>query len=116
MTTETNINRQTFWTFSILTIILCGIFSVLNLYEFYLIGILKQTEGYPFGGEGSTPYYYKSSRLYSIVNLVWGLLFFITLFLVTWRTIKGNRKNTFWLFGLTILLIIGQFFHGQIGT
>ena len=116
MTTETNINRQTFWTFSILTIILCGIFSLMNLSEFYLIGILNQTDGYPFGGEGSTPYYYKSSRLYSIVNLIWGLLFLTTLLYATWRIIKGNRKNTFWLFGLTILLIIGQFFHGQIGT
>ena len=88
----------------------------MNLSEFYLIGILNKTDGYPFGGEGPTPYYYKTAELYSTVNLIWGLLFFTTLLLVVWTIIKGQRKNIFWVLGLTVLLILGQLLHGQIGT
>lgn len=116
MTTETNISRPTFLTISILTIILCGLLTLVNLGEFYLIGILNNTDGYPFGGEGPKPYYYKTARLYSTVNLIWGLTFLTTLFLTILTTTKGQRKNAFWFLGLTVLLILGQFLHGQIGT
>lgn len=95
---------------------LSGLFALMNLSEFYLIGILNKTDGYPFGGEGPTPYYYKTAGLYSKVNLIWGLIFFTTLLLAIWAIIKGQRKNVFWFLGLTILLILGQFLHGQIGT
>lgn len=88
----------------------------MNLGEFYLISILNKTDGYPFGGEGPTPYYYKTAGLYSTVNLIWGLIFLATLLLTIRTTIKGQRKNVFWFLGLTILLILGQFLHGQIGT
>ncbi|MBK6364724.1 MAG: hypothetical protein IPN49_03635 [Saprospiraceae bacterium] len=116
MTTQTIINRPTFLTISILTILLSGLLTLMNLSEFYLIGILNKTDGYPFGGEGPTPYYYKTAGLYSTVNLVWGLIFLTTLLFAIRTSIKGQRKNVFWLLGLTILLILGQFLHGQIGT
>jgi len=116
MTTEINIIRPTFWTISILTIILSGLLTLMNLSEFYLIGVVGQTEGYPFGGEGPTPYYYKTSGLYSTVNLIWGLLFLLILSFSIRTIIKGQRKNIFWFLGLTVLLIIVQFLHGQIGT
>jgi len=103
-------------TISILTIILGGLLTLMNLSEFYLIAILNKTEGYPFGGEGPTTYYYKTAGLYSTVSLVWGLLFLTTLLLAIWIIIKGQRNNVFWFLGLTVLLIIGQFLHGQIGT
>lgn len=114
--TETNINRPTFLTISILTIIPCGLFTLVNLGEFFLIGILNKTDGYPFGGEGPTPYFYKTAGLYSTVNLIWGLIFLTTLLLAVWTIIKGQRKNVFWFLGLTILLILGQFLQGQIRT
>ena len=88
----------------------------MNLSEFYLIGILNKTGGYPFGGEGPTPYYYKTAELYSIVNLIWGLIFLTTFLLAIWITIKGQRKKIIWLLGLTVILILGQIIHGQIGT
>jgi hypothetical protein len=88
----------------------------MNLSEFYLIVILKKTDSYPFGGEGPTPYYYKTSGLYSTVNLIWGLIFLTTLLLTIWTIIKGQRKNVFWFLGLTVLLILGQILYGQIGT
>ncbi len=87
----------------------------MNLSEFYLIGILNKTESYPFGGEGPTPYYYKTAELYSAVNLVWGLLFLTTLLLSIWTFLKGQRKNMFWFLGMTFLLLLGQILHGQIG-
>lgn len=116
MTTETKINRPTFLTISILTIILSGLLTLMNLSEFYLIGILNKTDDYPFGGEGPTPYYYKTSGLYSTVNLIWGLIFLTTLLLAIRTTIKGQRKKIIWFLGLTVILILGQFIHGQIGT
>ena len=116
MTTETQINRPTFLTISLLTIILSGLLTLMNLSEFYIIGVLNKTDGYPFGGEGPTPYYYKTAGLYSTVNLIWGLIFLTTLLLAIRTTIKGQRKNIFWFLGLTALLIFGQFLHGQIGT
>jgi hypothetical protein len=116
MTTETIISRLTFLTISILTILLSGLLTIINLSEFYLIGILNKTDGYPFGGEGPTPYYYKTTGLYSTVNLIWGLIFLMTLLFTIRATIKGQRKNVFCFLGLTILLILGQFLHGQIGT
>ncbi len=88
----------------------------MNLSEFYLIGILNNTDGYPFGGEGPTPYYYKIAGLYSTVNLIWGLIFLSTLLLAIRTIIKGQRKNAFWFLSLTFLLILGQFLHGQIRT
>jgi len=103
-------------TISILTIILCGLLTFMNLGEFYLIGILNKTDGYPFGGEGPTPYFYKTAALYSKVNLIWGLIFLTTLLFAIRTTIKGQQKNVFWFLGLIILLILGQFMHGQIGT
>lgn len=88
----------------------------MNLGEFYLIGILNKTDGYPFGGEGPTPYFYKTDALYSTVNLIWGLIFLTTLLFAIRTTINGQRKNVFWLLGLTVLLTLVQFMHGQIGT
>lgn len=99
-----------------MTIGLSGLFTLMNFSEFYIIGILNKTDGYPFGGECPTPYYYKTAGLYSTVNLIWGLLFLTTLLLAMWTIIKGQRKNIFLFLGLTILLILGQFLHGQIGT
>jgi hypothetical protein len=87
----------------------------MNLNEFFLIGILNQTDGYPFGGESQTPYYYRTARLYSTVNLIWGVISLSILLIAIRTTIKGQRKKIFWVLGLTVMLILGQFFHGQIG-
>ncbi len=102
-------------TISILTIFLCGLLTLMNLSEFFLIGILNKTDGYPFGGESPTPYYYRTAKLYSTVNLIWGVISLTTLLIAIRTTIKGQRKKIFWVLGLTVMLILGQFFHGQIG-
>ena len=83
--------------------------TLMGFSEFYFIGILNKTGGNPFGGEGPTPYYYKTAGLYSTANLVWGLHFLTTLLLFMWTTIKGQQKKVFWLLGLTAVPILGQF-------
>lgn len=88
----------------------------MNLSEFYIIGVLNKTDGYPFGGEGPTPYYYKTAGLYSTVNLIWGLICLTTLLLALRTTFKGQRNKIIWFLGMTVILILGQFLHGQIGT
>lgn len=115
MTTEKNISRLTFWIISVVTIIICGLLTFLNLSEFYKIGILRLTDGYHFGGEGPTPYYYKTVELYSMVNLIWGLLFLLNLAYTTWTVVKGQRKKTFLVFGVTLFLLLMLITHGQIG-
>jgi hypothetical protein len=116
MMTETNKNRPTFLTISIVTICICGLLTLLNLSEFYTIGILKQTDGYPFGGEGPIPYYYQTAELYSTVNFIWGFIFLSTLVLAIKTTIKGQRRMGLIVFGITLFLLLTKFFHGQIGT
>ena len=115
MTIETYINRPFFLTISIITICIGGLLAFLNLSEFYFIEILEQTDGYPFGGEGPTPYYYNTAKLYSTVNLIWGLLFLSVFIFAVWTTVKGQRKKGLLVFGVTLLLLLIQFIHGQIG-
>ena len=116
MTIETNQNKLTFWIFKPLPIIISGLFAIMNLSEWYKIGILHETSGYPFGGEGPIPYYYKSAELYSTLNFVWGLLFFLTMLYGVWIVISKQRNKTIVCLGLTFFLLLAMFVYGQIGT
>ncbi len=92
-------------------ILLSGFLAFFGLSEFYKIGILKQTEFYPFGGEGPVPYYYRTAELYSYVNLTYGIVFGTLIGIAIWNW-KRNKISGFITFGLTIILIIIQVFHG----
>ena len=107
--------RQQFWIIGIPTFLINGLLAFLNLGEFYKTRILKQTGDYTFGGEGPYPYYYKTAELYSTVNLIWGLLFFLTLLFTTWIMLKRQNKSIFYAFGLTLFLLLIMYIHGQIG-
>jgi len=96
-------------------VLLAGFMTFINLSEAYNIGILDQTGGYPFGGEGPTPYYYETAGLYAKVNLIWGLLFLGTLTYGIGTVFKGQRERTMWTFGLIVFLLIAMWIHGQIG-
>ena len=78
--------------------------------------IQGRTSEYPFGGEGPTPYYYKTAELYSTVTLIWGIVFLTVLIFSTWTVLTRKKKLTAISFGATILLILGLFIHGQIGA
>lgn len=94
-----------------ITILLSGFFAFVGLSEFYTIGIMKQTEFYPFGGEGPVPYYYRTAELYSYVNLTYGIAFGVLLGITIWNW-KRNKISGFTTFGLTIILILIQIYHG----
>jgi len=80
------------------------------------VKIQGRTAEYPFGGEGPTPYYYKTAEMYSTVNLIWGIVFLSILLFTSWTIIKGQKKLTAISFGSTIILLLGLFINGQIGT
>lgn len=101
---------------SSLTIILSGLLALMNFSEWYIVKIQGRTAEYPFGGEGSTPYYYKTAEMYSTVNLIWGIVFLSVLLFTSWTIKKGQKKLTAISFGSTIILLHGLFIHGQIGT
>ena len=88
-------------------IILNGIFALIGFFEFYKVGIKKELESYPFGGEGPVPYYYKTAELYSKVNLIYGIAFLILFVIGIWNW-KSNKINGMLIFGLTCLLILIQ--------
>lgn len=92
-------------------ILLSGFYAFFGLSEFYKIGVLKQIEFYPFGGEGPVPYYYRTAILYSYVNLTYGIAFGTIVGIAIWNW-KKNKISGFTTFGLTIILILIQFFHG----
>jgi len=109
-------NRQQNIVVKSLTMILCGLLAFINLSEWYFVKIQGRSAEYPFGGEGPTPYYYKTAELYSVVNLIWGIVFLSILIFTIWAIVTRRKKWTTLAFGLTIILLFGLLVHGQIGT
>jgi len=85
-----------------------------NFHEWIKIGLLKKVDNYPFGGEGPVPYYYKTAVLYSLIMLLWGLIFFANLIFGIISLIKKNPFRTYLAFGILFILILAQYLHGQI--
>jgi len=113
MTTFTIQRDKSIWLLFLVTVLLSGLFAFINFQEFVTVSILQKSAGYPFGGEGPTPWYYKTSRLYSTVNLIFGLLFFFILALTWWTFIKAKRKSLLVAFIVTLLLILIQIINTQ---
>jgi hypothetical protein len=101
------------WVLFIATIVLAGLFAFVNLSEFVTVGILKQTSGYPFGGEGSTPWFYKSAQLYVTINFVVGLLFLFLFSTSIWSFLKFKKNGLLISFGLSVFLVILQILASQ---
>jgi hypothetical protein len=66
--------------------------SAINVTEWVRVGILRRTAGYPFGGEGPVPYFYKTAELYSLVNCIFGALFLTLSVVVLWAVIKKQER------------------------
>lgn len=101
------------WLLFLATVLLSGLFAFINLSEFVKIGIFKQTSGYPFGGEGPTPWYYKTPQLYATVNLTFGSIFFSALAFSCWSFLMVKRRSLFATLILTLLFILIQILTGQ---
>lgn len=112
--TTLNIQRdKSAWLLLIATLLLTGLFAFVNLSEFVTVGVLKQKSGYPFGGEGPTPWFYKSAKLYATVNLVFGLLFLLPLATGVWSFIRVKKNVLVICFSVSVFLILLQILTGQ---
>ena len=98
----------------IIAILLNGLFAFIGFWEFYIVGIKKETENYPFGGEGPVAYFYKSAELYAKVNLVHGLVFGILFALSIWN-LKNGKFSAILILGLTLIAIFIQAYHSWTG-
>jgi hypothetical protein len=49
----------------ILPVLIGFLMAYVNLEEWYIVGVARDIAGYPFGGEGPVPYYYKTPELYA---------------------------------------------------
>lgn len=104
MTKLQRIKDIKFWFLAGLFFLLSGLMSYLCLQEFVTIGIFKETSGYPFGGEGPVPWYYKTAELYSKVCLTSGLGYLFAFIAGIGYTIKKNKKGIIIAFILPIVL------------
>lgn len=98
------------------SLLVCGLFAFINLSDWYVVKIQQQTAQYPFGGEGPTPYYYRSAELFSTVSLVWGILFLLAFAFVLWLVLSKREKGFRTALASTLLLIMGQFINAQMGV
>lgn len=101
---------------NLVAIILNGLLAFVNLLEWYVVAVQKQTTAYPFGAEGPVPYYYQTAELYSTISLLWGILFLAVFIFAIFTLIRSQRKSTYIALFLTIFLAFGQFIHAQIST
>jgi hypothetical protein len=113
MTTLIIQRDKSVWLLFLVTVLLSSLFAFINLSEFVIVGILQQTSGYPFGGEGPIPWYYETPQLYATVNLVFGLLFFSALAFSCWTFLKAKKKPLFVTLIVTLLFVSIQILNGQ---
>ena len=93
-----------------LLIPISAFFAVMDLSEYYIVGVLKDVEGYPFGGEGPVPYFYKTAELYAMVTLSYGVLFILLTILGIFN-IRKKLINGHLLFVIVFFLIIVRLLH-----
>lgn len=110
------IEKSTFITFYILTILIAGALSFLSLHEFYIVAVLGDIEDYPFGSEGPTSYFYRTASIYATVNFIWGLVYILIITLATYFLYKDKRFLIIILFLVTIVVFLMMLYHGQIGV
>ncbi len=98
-----------FWLLAFVTLFLSGSITIINFNEFIMIGLLKKTEGYPFGGEGPVPWHYQT-KLYAKFSLIFGILFLLTFLTSLWATFRVRKKELIITFLFTLFLIFVMIF------
>ncbi|WP_198989345.1 hypothetical protein [Hymenobacter sp. BT559] len=104
-----------FWLLAFFTIALAGSAAYLYGAEFVTVGILKQTAGYPFGGEGPAHWTYQTPTRYASFTGSVGLLALYLLGSALWATIKQKEASLGLTLFLTILLLAAALVMGMIG-
>ena len=100
------------WLLTGLTIVVAGFFALMNLVEWYTVGVQGKTEGYPFGGEGPVPDYYSSAERYSTTMLGWSIPFLLLLMGGVWPFARRKEVAALTCLGLTALAWVFMWFHG----
>jgi len=97
----------------IITLLISGLMTVLNLGQWFLVSIIGWTEAYSFGKKDAKPYFYKSADLFALVNLYWGLLFLAFFVLSLLAVFSKNKKLIISALTLNLLLVAGYIYHGS---
>jgi hypothetical protein len=108
-TKQTDNNNQRFpWIIPGIIVLTSLFFSFAGLSEFYFVSIKGETGGYPWGPVNEVPWYYQSKTVYSIYNLISGILFFIIGLFTFWATMKKYKKLAVLGVGVTVLFILAD--------
>ena len=110
MTKQQASSNIKFWLLAFVTLFLSGSITIINFNEFIMIGLLKKTEGYPFGGEGPVPWHYQTAELYAKFSLIFGILFLLTFLTSLWATFRVRKKELIITFLFTLFLIFVMIF------
>jgi hypothetical protein len=79
--------------------------ALVNLAEWFRVGVIGNISGYPFGGEGPVPYFYKTPQLYSAVCVIFGSI---------WLFLKRKRRMCLIASALIMALVLIEYVNGQI--
>lgn len=97
-----------FWILSVISILITGPLAFITLYEYINVGVLKNTDRYPFGLEGPVAgiEYYKSAELYSNRMLTEGLILLTLFGFILYFVIRRKRVGLLLLSSTLMLYII----------
>ncbi|TDN39985.1 hypothetical protein A8B98_16080 [Hymenobacter sp. UV11] len=104
-----------FWLLALLTIALAGGTAYLYGAEFVTVAILRQTAGYPFGGEGPAPWTYQTAARYAGFTGSIGLPALCLFGIALWATMKQKAALLGLTLFLTLLLLAVALVVGMIG-
>jgi hypothetical protein len=79
--------------FAVFILIAAGFFIYMFFEEFYITGIYKKMNGaYPFGCINECLWYYQSAKIYSLYNLICGLIVLIPYICLLYFLFRFNLK------------------------
>jgi divalent metal cation (Fe/Co/Zn/Cd) transporter len=89
---------------NVIATILSFLMTLVGFSEFYIVGVKKEIEGYPFGSE-CAPNYYETPELYAKIVLISGIIYAI-LFLFQVYNWKKSIVNGYVVFIMTLALFL----------
>jgi hypothetical protein len=87
-----------------------------NWEEWFRVGVIGNISGYPFGGEGPVPYFYKTPQLYSAVWSIFGCIWLCLTTLSFWSLLKSKRRMGLISSTLIITFVLIEYVSGQISS
>jgi len=109
-------NSVTSFTLSFISFSIATIIALIWSIEWYQIAILDQIEGYPFGGEGPVPYYYKNKYTYATNALIWAAIFTCAMICSAFALCTKKQRLQYFSSAITLALLVRMICNGMIGT